>query len=257
MRRSSSSIRKFLRDDSRKFVLAVAAWLNGDPWDQEGYDLPQGTVFPYPELDEVLDEVRGWVRQLLSSNWRLERWREINWKEWKHIERTLSVFKPVPILDDSNKLRLYFERTDSPLPLDAHVWVFIELLRNPEREQLGLCDRCDKFYASMGRYRRKKFCSKRCARNATVTRYMGRRRHELRQVKINLSKRLLRRFGNRHGDWKRWLFLKTKGTKNQLTPTFLTRAVSKGDLANPLTEPGGGKLRGTLKPGPRPEAKKT
>ena len=255
------SLQTRIRDEVREFIETFAAWLNGGRSDQGKYDLEDGTPFPYTATDEVLDQVRGWVRQLISSDWNLEKWREAHWDVWKEIERRLGGYRPAPILvSNRNGLRLdwsfCYERTDSVLPLDPHVWAFIRLVMNPERERLGLCERCNKFYVSKGRYRRKIFCSLHCARNATVSRYMSRRRYKLRQVKINHAKRLLHGYRSSHGDWKRWLSLETKGTEIELTPAFLTRAVSKGDLVNPLTEPGG-KLQGTLKPGPRPEAKKS
>jgi hypothetical protein len=235
--------------------------LNDERWDQALYDFPDGTEFPYPGHPEELDQVRGWVCQLLASDWVLERWREGHWKEWKEIERVLRIHRPTPVLVERNQLALQFERADSYTLFVPHVWAFIELLRNPERERLGLCERCNKFYVSKGRYRRKKFCSMRCARNATVSRYIKRRRHELRQAKINHAKRLLSGYKPSHGNWKRWLFLKTEGKKNQLTPAFLSRAVSKGDLvnllANPARRPAGSSHAGTDTKGDEDAAGKT
>ena len=237
MKRRAPSIQKFLRDDGRKFVEAVTAWLNGDPWNYPTYTLPDGILFPYPEPKEVLDEVKGWVRQLLDLNWDLKRWRESHKGEWEYIERLMRTYYAIPVLTDRNGLMLHFECADSSLPLGPHVWAFLELLMNPERERLGQCDRCRKFYASTGRYRRKKFCSRRCARNETASRYIARKRRELRDGRLALAKRLLSGYTRRCGPWKPWLVLKTKVTKNPLTLTFLSRAVGKGDLASPKAAP--------------------
>ena len=237
MGRRRPSIQTLYRYGDRKFIEAAAIWLNGYVWNEATYTLPDGVVFPYTELEEVLNQVRSWMRQLLDSNWDLWQWREQHKKEWERIERMMSGYYPIPILVGRNDLTLYFEYTNSLLPIGSHVWAFLGVLMNPERERLGQCDRCRKFYASTGRYTRKKFCSMRCARNETASRYIARKRRELRDGRLALAKRLLSGYTRRCGPWKPWLVLKTKGTKNPLTLTFLSRAVREGDLASPQAAP--------------------
>jgi hypothetical protein len=182
----------------------------------------------------VLAQAGRWVSDVLAFQWDLQRWREKHPADWQQINRGLSLYRPSLILGPGGKSMYYFESAHDRDLLPPHWWAFAELMMNPERERLGRCDRCQRFYVSEGRYKRKRFCSRRCAHAVAASRYVGRRYAAYRQRRLALARRLLRRCGPRCGDWKARLVKATRAGPVRLTRNFLTRCELKRELTPPL-----------------------
>jgi hypothetical protein len=215
----------------RRRCAAMAAWLNREPWGR-CYTLPDGNLFPQPEPNIVLEEARRWVSDVVDCGWDLQRWREKHSEDWQRLNGGLSLYRPSLILGPRWEPMYFFEPDTGDL-LPSHWWAFAELMMNPERERLGRCDRCGRFYVSEGRYRRKRYCSRRCAHAVAANRYLGRRYAAYRERRLALARRLLRRWRPRYGDWKAWLVAQSQSGPARLTRNFLTRCVAKGEITPP------------------------
>lgn len=219
----------------RQRVAAMAAWLNGDQWRDSCYMLPDGSVFPQREPQPVLEQARRWVSDVLAFRWDLQRWREKHSGDWQHINDGFGLYRPSLSLGLGGKPMYWFEHVEA-VALPPHWWAFAELVMNPERDRLGRCQRCQRFYVSEGRYKRQRFCSWRCAHAVAASRYVGRRYAAYRQQRLELAQRLLPGWRPRFGDWKAWLVKRAGHSPVSLTRNFLTRCVFQRKLTPP-TEP--------------------
>jgi hypothetical protein len=188
-------------------------------------------LFPQPGLREIREEVARWVTGLIEAHWNLFRWRQRDNAAWSELDKGLAQFRPSLVLMGDRRPEYFFVPADKESPeLPSHWFVFVDLLMNPERERLGRCERCRRFYVSSGRYLRKKYCNRNCAQKVASTKYILKRKREERERKITLARKLLARWRPRHGDWKRWLVRAARHEKARLTLSFVTRAAKKGDL---------------------------
>lgn len=107
-------------------------------------------------------------------------------------------------------------------------WGFVDLVMNPLRGEVSVCDRCGRWFLNCSGHRNKRFCARRCAVLSSVTRSLKKRREEERQSKIRLAQENLKDWTPSRGDWKEW----TAGDTG-LSKKFLTRALNRGDLKPP------------------------
>jgi hypothetical protein len=117
--------------------------------------------------------------------------------------------------------------------------LFLALLLDRDREWLSNrpCDRCDRYYIK-NRLGQKKYCSKECARDAknntakTLTVKQRKRRHK---KQLLVVARLARKWSTSRTkrDWKHWVSEYAEARRAGITPKFLTRAVNKGEVAEP------------------------
>lgn len=217
--------------DYQSRLLPLAGWLNRERW-RGGEFLPDGSSLDLcQEPKEIVERVRQCIVDVIAEKWDIPRWRKAHLADWEELCRCLALYRLVPVLDHNGQLFDYFEPAALATPLLApHWWAFYDLLQNPERERLGRCERCQRFYVSSGRYTRKKFCSQQCARYNAATRYKRKLDRKLRESKLRLARRTLHRWKPRHGDWKRWLVRATKHSRTPLTLRFISRASNRGDL---------------------------
>jgi hypothetical protein len=111
----------------------------------------------------------------------------------------------------------------------ANHWRFVELLRNPLRADIRVCDRCGRWFLNQSGHRNKRFCARRCAVLNAVTRSVKKRREKNRSDKLQRARRAIRDWTPRVGsDWKDWTAKRTG-----LSSKFITRAVNRGELRLP------------------------
>jgi hypothetical protein len=111
--------------------------------------------------------------------------------------------------------------------------MFMHFLMNPLRDQiLGPCARnnCGRYF----RRRRKsdtKYCSRECAQLQAGANSADKRRKDEREEKLNRAKESIRRWTQTRTklDWKTFV----NQEEPEITPKFLTRAVTKKDLKQP------------------------
>lgn len=215
-----------------KRLHATQDWLNGQTRRVLSYHLPDGTLFPQPDLQEFREEVAGWVTSVIRAQWDLAVWKQRdNNAVWNHLNERLGLYRPELVFIGRDKLEYWFRPADDECSmLPSHWFVFADLLMNPEHDRLGRCDRCQKFYVSGGHYQKKRYCTRGCAQKAASTKYIVRRKREERGGKIALAERLLLKWKPRYGNWKRWIIGKARLKKPGLTLAFVTRAANKGDI---------------------------
>ncbi len=187
-----------------------------------------------------MGRVRQWVGDVVTLGWDLRCWREKHPRDWHEINSCLGLYRPSIAFLHHGEPQYFFEPSDPAALLPMHWWAFAELIMNPERERLGRCDRCGRFYVSLGWYRRKRYCSWGCAHAVAASRYVGRCYGEYRKQRLELARRLLPHWRPCDGDWKAWLVKEAQLVKEpqadtvKLTRNFLTRCEFKRELTAPL-----------------------
>jgi hypothetical protein len=111
--------------------------------------------------------------------------------------------------------------------------LFSMLITNPQWDKLaGPCARCGNYYIRRTA-RNSTYCSRFCGTRATATAATRRSRSKERVRKLKEAALLVNKWTpskrTRYQDWKKWV----TGQNPDLTVTFLTRAVNKGDLKPP------------------------
>ena len=96
----------------------------------------------------------------------------------------------------------------------------------------GPCPRCDRYYIKK-RASQKVYCSRRCGNATTAVARTRERIARERRDKLARAKSALKKWESvsTRKDWKDWVARETG-----ITPRFLTRAVTKGDLVSPEKE---------------------
>ena len=110
--------------------------------------------------------------------------------------------------------------------------LFLMLLLNPEWHTLaGPCARCRNYYIR-GRARNKIYCSRSCGTRATALVATRRQREEARAKKLFRVHKSCEEWSSAptKQDWKSWVCSKLR----DVTKTFLTRSVNKGDVKPPV-----------------------
>lgn len=108
---------------------------------------------------------------------------------------------------------------------------FVEFLMNPECHKLaGPCDRCDKYYIRKSA-RNKRYCSRSCGSKTTAAAATKRARQQEHEQKLARARERIQDYAKSRTklSWKQWVAL-----KGDITPKFLTRAVNKGELQEPV-----------------------
>jgi hypothetical protein len=118
-------------------------------------------------------------------------------------------------------------------PSQEAVRLFLMLILNPEWDRLaGPCARCGNYYIRRTALN-KAYCSRSCGTRATALAATKRKREEERAEKLSRVAKLCEQWRNIHTkqDWKSWIC-----GQRDITKTFLTRAVNKGDLKPPVRD---------------------
>jgi hypothetical protein len=107
--------------------------------------------------------------------------------------------------------------------------LFIELVRHPDRERLGKCQRCGRyFFGRVGQ----KCCPRprRCSSFLAAIEATKKRWKKERQAKLDLIKKAVAEWGQvkRRGDWKFWV-----ADQVGVTPKWVARAINSGELTPP------------------------
>jgi hypothetical protein len=116
-------------------------------------------------------------------------------------------------------------------PSKEAVRFFLMLILNPEWERLaGPCVRCGNYYIRRTA-RNKAYCTRSCGTRATALAATKRKREGERAEKLRRVVKLCQQWRNTRTiqDWKSWIC-----GQRDITKTFLTRAVNKGDLKPPI-----------------------
>ena len=115
-------------------------------------------------------------------------------------------------------------------PFQEAVRLFLMLILNPEWEKLaGPCARCCNYYIR-GTALNKVYCSLSCGTRATALAATKRKREGERAEKLHRVAKLCQQWRTTRTkqDWKSWIC-----GQRDITKTFLTRAVNKGELEVP------------------------
>jgi hypothetical protein len=116
-------------------------------------------------------------------------------------------------------------------PLEIALGLFLGFLIDPYNERLGgPCKHCGTFYVKKTK-RQIVYCSKRCGLNHTSQSVLRKRRLQEHLATLKKAERFATRWAvaKTSKDWKSWVNKEAMISKN-----FLTRAVSKGELAEPV-----------------------
>jgi hypothetical protein len=111
---------------------------------------------------------------------------------------------------------------------------FVEFLINPDCRKLeGPCDRCGKYYIRKSA-RNKRYCSRICGTKATATAATKRARKTEHENKLERARKAIREYAKAGTkmDWKQWV--SRSAPQGMITPKFLTRAVTKKELIEPV-----------------------
>src|SRR5262249_8297304 len=117
--------------------------------------------------------LKTWVESMRDY----QNWRTGNAKLYERIAATVSATSSsLWESDDADEApefnRQYEFRSDileEFCAFEAH-WAFIDVLRNPLRNDIASCDRCGSWFLNRSGHRNKRFCKRRCAVLSAVTR---------------------------------------------------------------------------------------
>jgi hypothetical protein len=112
--------------------------------------------------------------------------------------------------------------------------LFTLLVHNPEWNKLaGPCPRCGAYYIKK-RASQKVYCSRKCGNAATAVLRTSERYKSQREDKLHCAQAALQEWTitRTKADWKQ--FVSRRCREKEITPKFLTRAVNKGELKEPV-----------------------
>jgi hypothetical protein len=117
---------------------------------------------------------------------------------------------------------------------------FMMLITNPLSHLLaGPCatSGCGRYFDKESK-RARKYCSPECGSAATAAAAVNKGRREKNSRKVRIAQRSIAKWkrGSRKADWKRSVVRDTSGQNDKLTMNWLTRAVRRGDIADPQLE---------------------
>jgi len=213
--------------DELKFVVWA---LNGGPIFRE---LVGEEFGDYEQIErETPPILRELVQRWQASGPDLEKFYRDNPTTWAAVEQHLKENAPLlwctPGSGGANLIC-------SPLPgktsSEEAVRLFLMLILNPEWERLaGPCARCGNYYIRRTA-RNKAYCTRSCGTRATALAATKRKREGERAEKLRRVVKLCQQWRTTRTkqDWKSWIC-----GQRDITKTFLTRAVNKGDLKPPV-----------------------
>jgi hypothetical protein len=191
----------------------------------------------FGDYDEILRETPPILQRLVqawqSSGPDLARFHRDNPVTWSAVVQYLE--RKPPLLwysPGSGGASLISSPFPSNTPSKEAVRLFIMLILNPEWERLaGPCARCGNYYIRRTA-RNKAYCSRSCGTRATALAATKRKREEERAEKLCRVVQLCQRWltARTKQDWEPWICEQQR----DITKTFLTRAINKGDLKPPV-----------------------
>ncbi len=125
------------------------------------------------------------------------------------------------------------ESLDPADPTTTALGLFLDFLLNPFNTQLGgPCLKCGKYFVKENR-RHRVYCSKRCGLRHTALEVNRKRRADDHAAKLRIVRDSILRWtrSRTQMDWKDWVLLETRISKN-----WLTRRLKSGELSEPVKE---------------------
>ena len=117
-------------------------------------------------------------------------------------------------------------------PPEVAIGIFLEFLLNPFNHRVGgPCAYCDKFFVKQTERKKSVYCSQICARRFTSRLANQDRRQKEHLAQLALAKRSICQWSkdNTKLSWKEWV-----STRKHISTHWLTKAVRKGELAEPV-----------------------
>jgi hypothetical protein len=179
------------------------------------------------------EELRTLLDSWMESGNDYGKWKDRHPKLFSQLENTVnSTYYSLQELNGEPITARSYVLVDEPersfCTYDLH-WLFLNLLRNPLRNDIAKCDRCGKWFLNCSGHRNKRFCRRRCAVLDAVTRSVKQRRKRERLAKLKRAQVTIRDWTHGRGaDWKQWVSARTG-----LSEKFLTRALNRGELESP------------------------
>jgi hypothetical protein len=154
------------------------------------------------------------------------------------VDQVAQIFRPYFIPTQCGTARLAYLKVQEYIPnvkpLEIALGLFLKFLINPYNEMLGgPCKKCDNYFIKKTK-RQKVYCSKQCGHRNTA-RLVNRKRRQREHLKLlKLAKQLISEWhqAKTRMDWKKWV-----SRDPQITKNWLTRAVRKGELVEPVKRP--------------------
>lgn len=182
-------------------------------------------------LRETPPILRGIVQRWQASGPDLSEFRRGNPTTWAALQQHLKNHPPLLSQTEvSGGADLICDPYPSKTPDQEAVRFFLMLILNPEWAKLaGPCARCRNYYIR-GSARNKSYCSRSCGTRTTALAATKKKRDEERAEKLRQVTKLCEQWSTKRisQDWKSWV------CGHDVTKTFLTRAVNKGDLKAPV-----------------------
>lgn len=249
-----------LRSEFEKGIESVLEIANGDNQDHHVAEMLEtarqiwkfrGRVGGQPKLRACQDVFKSQTREtrVLLESWitagrSFSKWKAQNAAEYSRIEGTISqtTYAIVPPdrgdSDDEPVITRSFDpgrdmigATQAIATFQAR-WAFLDVLGNPLRYDISVCDRCHRMYLNRSGHRNKRFCERRCTVLDASTRLVKKMRQAERNKQLSLAQSFLANWNPRKNpDWRQWTSDQTK-----LTKTFLTRALNRGELKIPVVD---------------------
>ena len=195
--------------------------------------------------DQAASKLRGFVDGWLAAGRDWQRWVEGNFAVWQAANAELSRWTFVLGADTGGMreapLIPYLQAkmalgASADLVQGFAIWYLLGVLLGGDGARVGRCDRCRKYFYSQSRRGNKRYCSRSCNRVAGATRATRLQRAAERRRKLEAARSALKRLPpRRRTSWKQFVVAAAGRSGTILTPNFLTRAVSLGELVAPRT----------------------
>jgi hypothetical protein len=189
----------------------------------------------FGDYDDIQRKTPPLLRELVQC-WQaygsdLQKFHRADPTTWADLHQYLKNHAPLlSYTPGSGGANLISDPNPGKTPYQEAIRFFLMLILNPEWNRLaGPCARCDNFYIR-GSARNKVYCSRSCGTRATALAATKSKRDEERAEKLRRVTDLCQRWrrSNTKKDWKDWI------CQHDISKTFLTRAVNKGDLKAPV-----------------------
>lgn len=222
---------KSTRDEDLEKLKQVCAFLNlGKVPSLDFGPALTGQRFKTMDFTPFKLALRKLVKEWLDSGPNMELMVERNPSLWRKIEKVIIELQPTNT--GAVKVDLAAMPREEELPrfdLFVHSF-FLLLIMNRYWNRLGgPCARCDNYYIKKTS-RQKVYCSKRCGLMETSISANRRRRLRMRMEKVEKAREFIAKWKTTRTkrNWKEWVSEKTRFKR-----TWLTRAVTSGDLDEP------------------------
>ena len=108
---------------------------------------------------------------------------------------------------------------------------FVTLITSPLYEKVCTCDRCGRYFLNNANYRKKRFCSRSCSKDATARASTRKRREAEREEKLERARLALQEYARLKRRAVNWKVRVAK--RASVTTRWLTRAINRRDLQVP------------------------